>query len=512
MNHKYGIIDIGSNTIRLVIYELSKSGRLKQTENIKAVARLRNYLTAENIFLQEGIAVLLETLQTFQEITRHHSLKGVKCVATAAIRQSVNKAEIVKIVEENTDFRMKILSEYEEAYYGYLAVVNSTSIFEGATIDIGGGSTEITYFKDRKLVDFHSFPFGVLSLKKQFVSGDIPAPEELADLEEFVNEQFAGLGWLAGKKVPVIGIGGSARNLVQLDQSLKNYPIAGMHQYEMNGADIAALKSKLSSISYEELQNMEGLSKERADIIIPALAVFAQIYETVDAPKFILSQKGLREGIFYEELNRSFGEPVYPSVVQESLYELEKDYDINLDFVRHGIHLAARLFCELKDNETAPLDESDLYDLKLAGFVYNLGEYIDSESSGQHTFYLLANRTIDGLSHKSRVKTALIASYKNKGLFKQLSEPFHGWFTKEELKKIRLLGALLKMAYSLNDTKRNIVQDVEVNPKDGELIFTIVCSRDYRPEQNQAEKQKKHLEKVLKQNIELVFVVDGSCN
>jgi exopolyphosphatase/guanosine-5'-triphosphate,3'-diphosphate pyrophosphatase len=93
-----------------------------------------------------------------------------------------------------------------------------------------------------------------------------------------------------------------------------------------------------------------------------------------------------------------------------------------------------------------PLTGEDLVLLKRAAHVFYLGQYVDEEASSQHTFYLLANRTIDGLSHRDRVQLALVASFKNKTLFKQYIQPFHSWFTRAEQKKLRFLGALLKFA------------------------------------------------------------------
>ena len=116
---KYAIVDIGSNTMRLVIYMREKSGRLKEIENVKAVVRLRNYLTEEQVLEDDGVNLLINTLHTFQEVTRHYKLDDVKCVATATIRQAINKEEILERVSKETDFAMRILSEYEEAYYGY---------------------------------------------------------------------------------------------------------------------------------------------------------------------------------------------------------------------------------------------------------------------------------------------------------------------------------------------------------------------------------------------------------
>ncbi len=505
MKEKYGIIDIGSNTIRLVIYERSKSGRLREIENVKVVARLRNYLNDEHILIDEGVAILLDTLRSFQEITRHHQLERVKCMATATIRQAKNQKEIIALVEQHTDFRIRVLTGEEEAYYGFLAVVNSTSIAEAVTIDIGGGSTEVTYYKDRQLVDYYSFPFGALSLKQTFVSGNIPTQEELQRLSSYLVEQFQALPWLCQKRVPIIAIGGSARNVVQIHQLMKNYPLASVHQYEMNRKDLLEVRKLLTSLSFEEIQKLEGLSKDRADIIIPALEVFCVLYEVVDASMFVLSRKGLRDGIFYEEFIQPFGTPIFPNVLQESFFELAQDYDIRLDDVQHVNQLIVQLAEQIHQLCLYPLTDEDVRDVKQAAHVFYLGQYIDEESSSQHTFYILANRTIDGLMHKERVKLALMASYKNKTMFKQYIAPFQHWFTKEEQKKIRFLGALLKFVYSLNDTKRNVIQTVQLTKGNGTIIMDLFCCGDFRAEEYQAEKNKKHLEKALKQTIELRF-------
>src|SRR5699024_8597148 len=99
-----------------------------------------------------------------------------------------------------------ILSDEEEAYYGYLAVVNSTSISTGITVDIGGASTEVTYFEDRELKQAHSFPFGALTLKG-FFSTEIPTKNELKQLREYLAKQFNKQTWLRDNEVSLISIG-----------------------------------------------------------------------------------------------------------------------------------------------------------------------------------------------------------------------------------------------------------------------------------------------------------------
>lgn len=492
--------------MRLVIYAKDKSGRLKEVENVKAVARLRNYLLDDDTLSEEGISVLINTLKGFQEVTRFHQLNKVKCVATATIRQAINQGEILTQVRDHTDFHIRILSEYEEAYYGFLAVVNSTSFQEGITIDIGGGSTEITYFKNRRLQDFHSFPFGALSLKKQFVTGDTPTNAELKNIRSFVQQSLQTLPWLENKHLPIIAIGGSARNLVQIDQAFKQYPLSTLHQYEMDKSDIANVQGYLKPLSFEKLQRIEGLSKDRADIIIPANEVFLQLCEIVNPPSFILSRKGLRDGVFYEELLQPFGLTTFPNVLEESFQELAIEYDIDIHYSMRATNLLMTFLDKLQKAKLTAFTAREIQLVRYSAFVYNLGHYVDSESSSQHTFYLLANRTIDGLTHKEQLAMALIASFKNHSTFKQYAQPFLNWFSKEELKKFRLMGAILKFTYSLNATRRNIVKDLMILPGNHHSVkFVVYCDQNWQPEEYQAEKQKKHLEKALKQKLDIEF-------
>ncbi|MTH53108.1 exopolyphosphatase [Bacillus mangrovi] len=502
---KYAIVDIGSNTIRLVIYERDASGRMKEVENVKAAARLRNYLNEENVLEEQGIALMIQTLKSFQEVARHHKLKTVSAVATAAVRQAVNKNEILLRAERETDFRIRLLSEYEEAYYGYLAVINSTSITDGITIDIGGGSTEITMFRDRELKEYHSFPFGALSLKKGFVKGDLPEEHERAALSAHIESELGSLAWLKDAQLPVIGIGGSARNLIQVNQALKEYPFAGVHQYEMTLGEISSLLGYLEGQTFEDLQRTDGLSKDRADLIIPAALVFEALCSEVKTNAFVMSRKGLRDGIFYEDLIREYGISAYPNVVEESFYEMASDFRIDMNHAISVTNLALEFVRLLEKNQLVSYTGKELIDLKRGAFVFNVGQYIDHESSSRHTFYLLANRTIDGMNHKDRLKTALVASYVGKSALKQYLEPVQEWFTKDEQRMIRTTGAVLKFVYSLNSTKRDIVKSLNMEVKGGTLVIYADCRADWGPEAYQTEKNKKHVEKLFRMPVEVIF-------
>lgn len=505
MKNYYAIIDIGSNTMRLVIYVQERAGRLREVENVKAVARLRNYLDQEENLGPEGSDILINALQNFRDVIKTYELTDFVCVATATIRQAKNQDQLKQLVKKHLDWEMRILSEQEEAFYGYLAVVNSTSIKEGITIDIGGGSTEVTYFKDRQLIHAHSFPFGALTLQS-FLESEGSPESNLKHLRDYLFKQFKSLNWLTEKNIPLIGIGGSARNLVQIDQNQKAYPLAGLHQYKMDYSDIIGISNYLSSLSFKKLQKVEGLSKDRSDIILPAIEAFHCLYITMEADCFVLSRKGLRDGVFYELLSPKNDTILFPNVLEDSIQELMNDYNLKPEQISHVQYLTKSLFDKIKETGIVSLSNQDWKLIKRASQVFNLGDYIDSESSAEHTFYLLANRTIDGLMHVDRLKIALIASFKNKTAFKQFIRPYKNWFLKQERKRLKLLGALLKFTSSLDATKRQVITDLDLVIKNDVIHLTFYCDKNWMPEAYQSEKQKKHLEKALHKSIEIHFV------
>ncbi|MGJ7913475.1 Ppx/GppA phosphatase family protein [Neobacillus sp. LXY-1] len=498
MKERVAIIDIGSNTIRLVIYEKLINGRqLKEIENIKVSSRLRMYLDDKLFLKDEGISLLIETLQNFKMMLDLYGVSEIFCVATATVRQASNKKDIVQIIQERTGFTITVLTDYEEAYLGYLAVSNSINIHEAITIDMGGGSTELTYFRNKKLVHYVSLPFGALSLKLQFVKDDIPTIEELQKIRNYVLAQIEKLTWVFNKHVPIIAMGGSARNVAKLHQGIIQYPLADIHHYEMKLSDIHDVRELLTPLSLLGIQDVEGISKDRADIILPAIEFFEVLCHVSKATQFIVSNKGLREGVLYQRLNRNQQE--ITGLIDSEIHELMHDYYVDPIKSKQFIHLATMFFEQVKGINGIGIVFSD-HDrdlLKQGASIFHLGKYL-YEESGPYVFHLIANRPIVGLSHRERIKLALVASFKSRGAFRQHIEPFKDWYTKEERKKICLLGAILKVSRSLNSTGRNIVRDIKITSQGNSWVMDIQTQNNYAPEKYQLEKQKKHIEKLLK--------------
>ena len=507
MEERIGLIDIGSNTIRLVIFGFDKATGLNEILNIKTPARLSQYLTKDNDMNDEGIQVLTEALSSFNKVATKFKVDELHPIATAAIRQSNNQKDIIKKVKKDTGVEIKIVPEEDEAFYGYYAITHTTDIEDGVSVDIGGGSTEVTLFKDKQLKEAHSFPFGVVSLKRQFFGDkDHNDKSAIKGMEKFLSEQFDQLDWLKDQKVALVGVGGSARNVARIHQSEHSYPIGGVHNYTMSDKDIEEVFDLIRKSSRDELTNLDGLSRERVDIILPSVSVFKTLYKKIDATQFTFSRKGIREGDIMNAIRQRYPEEFSKeNVRKDALRQLANEYHIEEGSANRRLKLAESLLTQLLNHSDLKVNDNDKELFVEGAYLYYLGSFIDSDSSSPHTYYLIANSMINGFSHKDRVKLALLASFKNKSLLKFYCKETE-WFNSKETDTIQALGGIIKFVNALNISHTSFVEEVELKPnKDDKYELLVFYKGEPIAEEYQANRQKKHIEKILDGKVTITF-------
>lgn len=502
-----GLIDIGSNTIRLVIFEFNHDTGLTEIQNIKTPARLSQYLDDDGNMHEDGIKVLVTALQSFKKVAQAFEVTTLYPIATAAIRQSNNRDAIIKHVKKEVGIDIILIPEEDEAFYGSYAVTHTTDIQDGVTVDIGGGSTELTYFKNKKIKHAISFPFGVVTLTRMFFDGKQHNDKDaLKKMEKFLKKSFSKADWIVDKKVTLVGIGGSARNCARIHQALRHYPIAGVHGYTMSHDDLTEVYETLKSYSRDELVNLDGLSRDRMDIIVPAVVVFNVLYDIIQAQSFTFSRKGIREGFIMHQVAQSHrGEFKKENVQSDALRHLANEYKIEPSGAIQRQKLAEALLEQLSAQGKLKVDESVKQRFLQAAYLYYLGEFIDSDSSSQHTYYIIANSSINGLSHKERVRLALLTSFKNKSLLKQYSGETH-WFSDDELSDIQALGGIIKFVNALNISNTNTVNQVELTSNADQYQLNVFYQGEPIAEIYQSNRQKKHIEKILKGKLNIQFI------
>ncbi|MFB9278005.1 Ppx/GppA family phosphatase [Cohnella cellulosilytica] len=469
-NRVTGIIDIGSNTVRLSVYQLTGNGAYRVVDQGRWPARLSQRMSADGKLPDEAVEELAEVLRHYVRICAKHGAERVRAVATAAIRQAANRDKVAERLRLAAGVDIEILSGEEEARLGSAAMLNSLRFGDGFVVDIGGGSTEITLVRQRKVVSAVSFPIGCVNVSARYGLGE--AVVEQATLNDIVAEAkrlMQGTDWIAGHPgLPLIGLGGTVRAAAKLHQRETGYPFPHLHGYELSVADVAGTLQDLAALAVSQRRKRPGLSKDRSDVIVPGLAILRGVMELTRASSLVVCGTGLRDGLFYETCHPYSPLSSDDDVLEESIRNLVALYPAapggHLQQVRK---LAVALFDPL--NAVSPLPEGSRRLLDTAARLFRIGATIDYNDCADHTFYMLLHTHWNGLSHREKILAAAVASYRSPSSLKRKLSAYQSMLEDGDAETIAKLGALLLLASALDRSESQAISALHIAIEDKKL-------------------------------------------
>ncbi|WNQ09934.1 Ppx/GppA phosphatase family protein [Paenibacillus aurantius] len=493
-NKRIGIIDIGSNSVRLGIYE--QTGRLSHRviDESKKAARLSERIGSDGRLGEKDILALAETLEQFKLLCSANRTAQIRAVATAAIRNAANSAEIVAKLIRLTGLDIEVLSGKEEARLGFVGMINSLSVEDGFLVDIGGGSTEVTLFRNRKIVNSVSFPFGSVNTAKRFSRGGLLEPSDLALIRRMVEEAVRREPWIRSQPgLPLIGLGGTIRTLGKLVQRQTKYSLPMTHNFDIAPPRVESVLDRLTALSLEKRNKLDGVSKDRADIIVPGLVILQTLFRQMRAAHYKISGAGLRDGLLFEAAFP--GQPVISDVAEYSVRHMLSLYpSVPLAHVEQVNRLALKLFDDL-----APvhgLGESERRCLHTASLLYRIGVAVNFYSYSKHTFYLMAHSRMDGLTHREILLCGLIASYKTKNRTRHAYLAHKDILSEPDCSLAVTLGTLLRLAAALDRSETQPVAELTATAGRKTLDLHLQCSRLPQLETAEVETVEKEFKKV----------------
>ncbi|MGB8455201.1 MAG: hypothetical protein WCD89_23080 [Anaerocolumna sp.] len=293
------IIDLGSNTIRLCVYEYMDS-RMKSLLEKKAMAGLANYIKNEKLS-NSGVERACEILKEFSDILKNFqvSAENTHIFATASLRNIVNTKEVISRIKENTGFEVELLSGEEEATLDFIGATKAIECASGILVDIGGGSTEIVPFTNKQIQIATSMPIGSLNLYVKYVKKIIPKEEEREIIKKAVLNHLEALEIERQSYPAICGVGGTIRAAAKLGNHIFNLP--------KNNVNIEAghIKNILELIRNNHKDTLTPVLQnipDRVHTIIPGLIIVDTIMEYFHSENIIVSKFGIREGYFYERI------------------------------------------------------------------------------------------------------------------------------------------------------------------------------------------------------------------
>ena len=496
---KLAAIDIGSNSLKLVIVEAAASDSFTVILQERERVRL-GHETLRNKFLSaNAINLSAEAIGRFRSIAEAREVDAIIAVATASVREAKNAKDFVNEVKLRTGVEVEVLSSIEEARLIGIAVSQSIGFEEKGSllnIDIGGGSTEISLMKDGEPHKLFSLRLGAVGLTEKFLFSDPPEKKELKKLKREIRfalerplRKMKGETWQVstGTSGTILNLAGLLNFQTEQDENDK-----AVIQYDR----LKALNKALAKVPLEERIKFPVISEQRAEVIVAGGLILQGVMKALGIETLERCGYALREGVIIDYLREIEAEalPPVPDVQDLKLrdvFAIGRRYGYEEQHALQVANLAEKLFDSL-----API-----YDLKrhgrvllsAAALMHDVGYHISHESHHKHSMYLIKHSEITGFSESEKAIIANIARY-HRGAFPKAK---HFEFSALEEKNRQLvfrLGAILRLADALDRGYESHVKDIEFKLDGKKLFLKLISDEDCRPEYEAIEKKKKMFE------------------
>ena len=502
---KIGIIDLGSNSARLVIVRLFGEGHYMVEDELKESVRLGQDMDRDGFLKPQRVNETIKTLKMFKRLCDANGVERIIAVATAAVRRAKNQRSFLDEIQATCGIKVTVLSEEEEATLVYRGVINSMDMPKGIILEIGGGSTKIIYYNRRSILQYASLGFGAVTLTDLFNEEGVSPREQTEKIEEFFTEQFKKIEWLSevDPDTPLIGVGGSFRNLYKMNRMVRKYPLNVVHNYTFATEDFLSLYEMVRTLDVEKRKRIRGLSPARADIMPAALAIIKSFTDYMHIEQFTIGGSGLREGIMVNQAVPLTEERPISDVLGYSLNTLVHFYDCNEKHIEHVVHLSIQLFKQLRVLHKFP--RSYLKVLKIAASLHDCGYRIRYYNNQQHSRYIILNSAIYGATHREIVLAAFVAGcHKKEDVSPADWAKYKDIVTDEDLDVVKKLGVLLRIGESLDRSGLGVVKGINCDVLGDSVIMKTEVVSDATLEINEALSAGAEFKRAFKKNLEIL--------
>lgn len=311
-------IDIGTNTIRLLVAEVKANGEIRELYSERRITRIGEGMAKGRILNPKAIERTVAALKIFKEAADRYPLEGRRAVATHAVREASNKKEFLTMAKKEAGLAIDVITGREEAKLTLLGVFSGIKKRPQYSLimDVGGGSTEFILSEGNKSKVLLSMNFGVVPLAEAFVKDDHVNERDIRNMKGDIRERIEEARQRIKKSLPVkrgrkagnfwpegtilIGTAGTITTLAAVDQGLERYSSSRINNYMMKRSSVERIYQRLKAMSAEDRRGIPAIEPGREDLILPGSLILIEAMKDFDFREILVSDYGLREGIIID--------------------------------------------------------------------------------------------------------------------------------------------------------------------------------------------------------------------
>lgn len=508
---KFGAIDVGTNSIHLVMCEISPEGDFNILGRDKELVRLGEGGFAHHVLTDRAINDGLAALTRFAKMA---SLKGVhrlRAVATSAVREARNGGDFVKRVRDELGLQLHIITPVEEARLIYLAVRHAVDLGQpdNLIIDIGGGSVEFIVGNAEDPHELVSVKLGSSRLAELFLSSDPPTISELKNLRRHLETHLGPVFKRIAPHHPTrcIATSGTAENIATVIAHRRGAKdVDSTSQLRVTRQDLKSLLTDLSGASRAERAQIEGIDPARIDSMMPGTILLHLVLKNFDLPGFDYCDMALREGIIIDHIARQRAHlrarATWPDPRTRSVIQLAERCTYRAEHAHQVARLAVSLFDQLAELHQLPPNYRDL--LHFACILHDVGYLIAHKGHHKHSYYLIRNGGLKGFDELDVELIANLARYHRKGRPKKSHYSFRN-LDSEGRKALRKLIPILRLANALDRTHYSVVDSVACTILLDRVRVAVRSDKDVELELWTANRQSESFEAAYGRKLEITL-------
>lgn len=462
-SRRIAAIDIGSNSVRQIVADVSPGGGIQVVDEMKAAPRLATGLVETGLLDEEAMARAIEEIARMATLARQLGAERIEPVATSAVRDATNGEDFLNRLQRQTGLHVRVLDGEEEARLSFRSALAHFDLGSGRAVvaDIGGGSLELVMSVDGVVDRIASLPLGAVRLTERFLADGSTRPKALRALRREVRAQLRPhLPVRNWRGATLIGSGGTFTNLAGLYLTRQGiFTARSVHAARVPRGDVEHLLETLHATDPSERREVEGLNPDRADIIVAGLAVVAEVMARLEARDVQVSRYGIREGILLEAAR------VRPVVAdpgearERSVRELAVRCHYELPHSDNVQRLALRLFDSLGARLGAAATDRAL--LADAALLHDVGYHISYDRHHKHSYHIIVHAELLGVQPADQVVIANVARYHRGAPPKKKHRNF-GALDHRLRASVRRLSALLRVADGFDRGHTGAVKSLRV--------------------------------------------------
>ncbi len=473
-------IDIGSNSLHMIVAQVEADGRFHVLDRAKEMVRLGQRTLSSGRLSAEAMNTGMRTLSVFRTLAERQGVTRFQAVATSAVREAKNGGDFIQRIHDEVGLRVKVIPGREEARLIFLGVSHAIDLRAEPTliVDAGGGSVELILSAPGKAPELYSLKLGVTRLCERFLDGDKVSQKAIAELEQHMEEQLATVLPRSSAIRRVIVTSGTLLNVVTIAGFERGDPPNGhLNNYTITAEEVARVRRLVTRADREERLRIKGMDAKRVDLIVVGACLAHQVVRQVSAEEVIACTWALREGVLLDYIARHRKgieeTELYSEPRRRSVARFGRHMGLSGEHHAHVSRLALQMFDQLQEDLGLRPEAREW--LEFAALLHDVGHHIGHKDHQRHSYYLIANADLLGFRRDEIEQIALTARYHRKSVPKESDEAFAA-LTKPDRRTVRALSAILRIADGLDRSHYSVVRDVNVVHRGSKLILQLATA------------------------------------